>query len=180
MNFNDVFDDSIKSITPTLYITSTVDGDLYTKVARAIAYLNTKSSPDIDVVIDSSGGSVDYGLDIYDVLRLYKGKKRGLVVCKAASMAAIILQVCDVRRCAQHAGVLIHHVSRRDVSLDELTSKRKLNALIDRLKLQQEKLYRILVEKTGKTRAQIVRACSKDEFMNPTQALDFGLIDEIV
>lgn len=77
-------------------------------------------APDIKVLISSNGGDVDFGLHIYDLISTYPGHSTGVVYCKADSMAATILQGCDVRLCAKHASVFIHHISRNSVSFDIL------------------------------------------------------------
>lgn len=149
-------------------------------VREAIMRLIADGSPPITVCLTSSGGSVDIGLDIYDFLRLYKGKKTGIVAGYSQSMAAIILQACDVRQCMRHSSVLIHHVQRRKVSLDDLRSPGKIKKVRDDLEKSQEKLYAILEKRTGKSRKEITDVCAKDTDMTSEEALAFGLIDEII
>ncbi len=180
MKFSEIFEEAIKASSPTLYISSGTERDLYEKVAMALAYLKSRDSPDLEVIIDSGGGSVGSGLDIYDLIRLYQGKTTGLVISKAASMAAVVLQACDVRKCAAHAGILIHHLSTKSVSLDTMVSKRRRDKLISEMQKDQNQLYDILVAKTGKTKAQILRECKLDRYMNAHEAKSFGLVDEVV
>ena len=56
-------------------------------------------------------------MDAYDMLKYYKGKKTGIVVGFAMSMAAILLQTCDERKAYRHAGILIHHIAQGSVEL---------------------------------------------------------------
>lgn len=143
-----IWDESIQLKEPIIYIAEDTEPPLYKKVALAFAYLVTKGSPDLKIIIDSNGGSTSVGLDIYDLIRLYPGKTTGLVISKAASMAAIILQACKVRTCAIHAEVLIHHISRRSVSLDTLVSPSQRKKLVTGMKLIQQQQYKILMART--------------------------------
>lgn len=168
-----------------LDINGSVDGKMVLYVREALTILATMGSPPIEVRICSSGGGADAGLDIYDLLRLYKGKKTGIVFCYARSMAAIILQACDQRHCARHAVVLIHHVNVSEgnvkyLNLDFLNSKKKINELIKDMKRWQLRLYRILEECSGKPRKLIRQICSKDEDMSAEEARRLGLIDKII
>ncbi len=157
-----------------------VDGDMVLYVHDALAELIAKGSPNIDVLISSGGGKVLAGLDICDLLRFYKGKKTGIILCYAKSMAAIILQVCDKRLCAKHARVLIHHINGGSFTLDQLRSKKTMKAIKRGMERDQAQLYSILAEKTGQSRKKIVKACRKDRDMSAREALKFGLIDEII
>jgi ATP-dependent Clp protease protease subunit len=170
----------LKAKVPVIDIVGDVNTSMYGYVRTAVRYLRTQGSPDIDVLISSPGGSVDAGLDIYDELRLYRGEKTATVHDKAASMGALILQACDVRRCAKHSHVLIHHISTGRVTLDTLRSKKKLDDMRKNMESDQSRLDTILAERTGKTKVEIRRVCAKDEFMNADEALAFNLIDEIV
>lgn len=177
---NEIFELAIRANEPILYIAGDVDREMYNRTANALAFLAAKGSPDLKVIIDSNGGSVSDGLDIYDLIRLYGGKTSGLVISKAASMGAIILQACGVRKCALHAEILIHHISRRNVSLDTLTSTDEHQKLVDEMKVDQQRQYDILVKKTGQTEEKIIETCKLDKFMSSEEAKAFGLVDEVI
>jgi len=170
----------LKCLVPAIDIVGDVNSNMLAYVRTAVRYLRSTGSPAIDVFITSPGGSVDAGLDIYDELRLYSGRKTATINDKAASMGAIILQACEVRRCALHSHVLIHHISTGRVTLDTLRSPKKLDEMRKRMEKDQSRLDTILAHRTGKTKVEIRRACAKDEFMNAGEALAFNLIDEIV
>lgn len=170
----------LHSSTPTIDIFDEVDEKMFLYVREAIMYLRARSCPDIHIVISSPGGHTDSGLDIYDLLRLYPGKKTAVIHDKAASMGAIILQACNVRQCAAHSSILIHHISRRNVTLDTLRNKKLLEKMIEKMEENQHLQYKILSIRSGRTIAEIKRECAKNQFMSATQALAFGLIDEIV
>ena len=162
-----------------LLIEGEVKGVMVEHVYECLQILEAKDSPDIEVRIFSGGGSVRAGLDIYDALRRYKGKKTGMVYAFARSMGAIILQACDERMCLQHASILIHHINSQSVSLDTIENPKRFEQFRKSMQADQKSLYRILMKRTGKTEAEIRKTCSKDQDMNAEQALAFGLIDRI-
>ena len=165
---------------PIIDIYGDITIETYFYVRAAVVYLESKGSPEVKVLISSPGGNVGYGLYVYDLLRLYKGKKVALVHHIAASMGALILQACDTRTVAKHSVVLIHHISREDITLDVVRSKSQLVRLRNEMERNQALLYSILSTRTGKTVSEIKRACAKDTEMSAEEALAFGLIDVIV
>ncbi|MBU4082650.1 ATP-dependent Clp protease proteolytic subunit [Patescibacteria group bacterium] len=157
-----------------------VDGDMAQYVREAIIRLITKDSPEIKILITSSGGAVDIGLDIYDALHAYQGRKTGIVYGYARSMAAVILQACDERQCACHAHIMIHHIYHKNVSLDILRSAKKLKEIKSEMEESQNKIYRILSKRSGKNENEIREKCVKEQEMSSEKALEFGLIDKII
>lgn len=164
---------------PVIPIYENIDWGCYSRVRDSLTLLTARGSPRIKILIDSAGGSVDAGLSIYDTLMAYQGGADGVVVGRANSMAAILLQACKNRRCARHGSVLIHHVFSENVSLDDLTSAARLKRLRRGSEKDQQRLYAILSKRTGKSIPDIRRTCRKDESMTSEEALAFGLIDEI-
>ncbi len=180
MDFHKVREQLLELPAPILVLNGKVDKGMYEFTASSLAFLTVKGSPALEVVVDSGGGDVKAGLDIYDQLRLYTGAKRCVIKCVSASMAAVFMQACEVRACARHAGILIHHVSRNSVSLDELTNAKRLAKVIDNMKRDQDRLYAILSLRSGKNTRIIKKRCEEDRFMTSEEALEFGLIDQIV
>lgn len=177
---NEVFELAIRAEKPVLYITGEVNREMYVRVADALAFLTAKGSPALDIRIDSAGGSVKAGLDIFDVIRLYGGVTVGTVHSKAESMAAIILQACATRRCARHAKVLIHHVITGSVRFDTLVDTEALKRLTEDMVAEQKPLYDILANRTGRTEQEIADRCKLNKSMSATEALDFKLIDVVI
>ncbi|MEI6042183.1 MAG: ATP-dependent Clp protease proteolytic subunit [bacterium] len=179
MNTHEVSDDLLKLPTPKIILSGKVDLDMRMHAFRSLVYLTSKGSPDVEIVIESAGGDIGYGLDIYDAIRLYKGRKTGIVISKAASMAAIILQSCDRRLCSLHANILVHNGSvsiDHDILSDDLA--------LASFKLQKQRtvslLHLILSVRTGKTIPEIADICKQDRWATSQEALSLGLIDEII
>ena len=180
MDFHKAKHDLLDLPQPELIISGSVNPAMYEFVTAALAHLRCRGSPDLKIIIDSTGGDVSWGLDIFDQLHLYRGKKRGEVMCRAASMAAIILQACDVRACARHATVLIHHISMTSVSLDDLTDDVKLKKVLEKRLRDQDRLNVILAHRSGKSPEELKARCLEDRHMSSEETLEFGLIDEIM
>jgi len=157
-----------------------VDRKMFDYAHEAILLLTAKGSPDIEISITSNGGSVDSGLDVYDLLRLYAGKKVITIYSIAASMGAIIIQACDQRKVARHAKVLIHYVGRRNINLYQLKDSEELEKIIKDLQESQDRLEAILIERTKQSVDIIRDECNKDRTMTAEEAHAFGLVDEIV
>lgn len=137
-------------------------------------------APTVLIHITSPGGGSDAGLNIYDYIRVYPARTVGLAQEQANSMAAIILQACDVRLATPNARILIHHLVRREVKLDVLREKRQLKKMLEEMEVSQAKLYDILVRRTGRSLQEIKMVCKKDNCMSAAEAKDFGLIDAII
>lgn len=173
--------DSLKKLLAqnTLAIDSEISGSVGNYIFEALQELTSRGSPPINLTIASNGGDVTVGLNVYDILSTYPGQVNGTVVGYARSMGVIILQACTRRYAHQHASLLIHHVSKRQVNLDVLVSERRLAKTIREMQRHQQFLYQILAKRTKRSVPQIRRACSLDKDMSATEALEFGLIDEI-
>lgn len=167
---------------PWILIVGDIDNRLYGQVASDLAWLHTKGNPAVKIVIDSAGGKSVTGRNIYDLIRLYPGRTTGLVINTAKSAATIVLQACDNRLCAEHASILIHEtwldgqaIRRRDFVDEELRNKQ-----IAHLDKHIDLACEIFSVRTGRHPEEIKAVLEKEEEMSPKEALDFGLIDEIV
>ncbi len=163
-----------------LLVDGKVDEDMLLYMQRALGILVSNGSPDIQLLFTSGGGNVDLGLHIYDMLRLYPGKKTGTVLTHAKSMAAVILQACENRQCARHGVVMIHHINTNRMSLDTLRNKELLEERIRDMEESQESLYKILSDRCKKTREEIVTACEEGNNFTAEEARVFGLVDVVI
>ena len=163
----------------SIAIEGEITNDKVKEFGKEIAKLKDEGCPDIIVLISSKGGEVESGFDIYDLLRLYPGKKTGIVWRYAKSMASFILQACDERYVTPHSRILIHHISRTHVSLDILRNPKRIKEVVTDLERLQSMMYKVYASRTGKTVGQIRQACTKEEDLYPVQAKEFGLIDGV-
>jgi ATP-dependent protease ClpP protease subunit len=164
---------------PEIVLRGEVDGDMEDYVFWALSVLRSRNSPDLIITIDSGGGSSDRGHDIYDLIKNYEGKTEGKAFSRVHSAASFILQACTVRKMALHAKMIIHNPSRQSVSLDELSSSKKLQKLRADLRSYQQKLVGAYVHRSRRTEKEIIAQLAKDEPLTAAEALRMGLIDEI-
>ena len=138
-----------------------------------------KEDPEADIhfYINSPGGSVYDGLAIYDVMQFVSCPVATTCFGKAASMGAVLLAGGEKgkRRILPNSRVMIHQVSSgfRGTTADINVQAKETNFLMD-------KLMEILSNHTGKTTEQVRIDCDRDYWMSAEEALEYGIIDEII
>jgi ATP-dependent Clp protease protease subunit len=146
-------------------------------VAQMLFLESVDAKKDIQLYINSGGGSVYAGLGIYDTMQYIKPDVSTMCVGLAASMAAVLLTAGqkDKRTALKHSRVMIHQPlggARGQASDIEITAK-------EILKLKTE-LYEILAEHSGKDIETIEKNSDRDYWMKAIEAKEYGLIDEVL
>lgn len=144
-------------------------------VVEALAFLSIQNISAVTFYIHSGGGGFDPSMDLYDLLKRSKKTMVGVVEKKASSMAVVVLQGCAVRKAHRDALILIH-----DLSLGENIGTSDKDDLAKKRKIAQEKIYRIFSERTGRSMEKVAAKCKENKKMSAQEALEFGLIDEII
>lgn len=149
-----------------------------THVIMRLLYLtNQKSGVDINLYINSPGGSVDDTLAIYDTMQFLDCDVHTYCIGRAMSGAALILAsgAKGKRFCLPHAKVMIHqpyggiYGQTTDVQIQAeeiLKSKAELN--------------RILAEHTGQDEKTIETDSERDKFFNANEAKEYGIVDDVI
>ncbi len=148
-----------------------------TVIAQLLYLMSDDPKKDIQVFINSPGGYITAGLAIYDTMRFLGCDVNTYCIGQAASMGALLLAAGTKgkRRALPHSRVMIHQPSGgiMGTSADiELQAE-------EILRLKQY-LAEILADCTGQTVEKILEDSERDFFMSPKEAIDYGLIDEIV
>ena len=132
---------------------------------------------DIYLYINSPGGSVSAGLAIYDTIRYLKCEVSTICVGMAASMGAFLLAAGakGKRKALPNSEIMIHQPSGGAYGQ---ASDVKIHA--DHIIRTRKKLNEILAERTGQPIDVVEVATERDNFLTAEDALEFGLIDEIV
>ena len=132
---------------------------------------------DVQVYINSPGGSVTAGLGIFDTMQ-YIGPDIGTICTGvAASMAAVLLSsgTKGKRTCLKHSRVMIHQpAGGMQGQLSDMEITYKL------FKEMQIELYNILSENTGQPYDTILQDCDRDNWMMAEEAKKYGLVDEVL
>ena len=131
---------------------------------------------DISLYINSPGGSVSDGLAIYDTIQHIKPDVQTICIGMAASMAAVLLAAGTKgkRSALPNSKIMIHQPSGgfRGTAADiEIHAREVLKT--------REKLNQILAHHTGQTVDKIAKDVDRDHFMDPEEALKYGIIDKI-
>jgi len=145
-------------------------------VAQLLFLESENPDKDINLYINSPGGSVSAGLAVYDTMQFIRCEVSTMCVGQAASMGAVLLAAGakDKRLCLPHSRVMIHQPMGgfQGQATDIDIHAREI------LKVRAQ-LNEILAEHTGQTVDQIAKDTERDNFMDPQQAMEFGLIDKV-
>ncbi|HEX9573320.1 MAG TPA: ATP-dependent Clp endopeptidase proteolytic subunit ClpP [Myxococcales bacterium] len=161
-----------------VFLGTPVDDDVANVVIAQMLFLESEDpDKEINLYINSPGGSVTAGLAIYDTMQYVKPPVSTICMGQAASMGALLLAAgAKGRRLSlPHSRIMIHQPSGGfggQASDIELHAKEIL-----RLKA---KLNEILMKHTGQAIERIEKDTDRDYFMGAGEAKEYGLIDEVV
>jgi ATP-dependent Clp protease protease subunit len=161
-----------------VFLGGTVTDDLANLVTAQLLFLESEDPErEINMYINSPGGSVTAGLAIYDTMQFVKPPVSTLCVGQAASMGSLLLAAgAKGRRYAlPHSRILIHQVSG---GFEGQASDIEIHAR-EALRLR-EILNDILAHHTGQNAKKIEKDTDRDNFMSAAQAVEYGLIDEVI
>ncbi len=145
--------------------------------AQLLFLQSTDAKRDIQIYINSPGGSVYAGLGIYDTMQYIAPDVATICTGMAASMAAVLLCAgAEGKRAAlPHSRVMIHQPSG---GAQGVASDMEIN-LREMLKLKKE-LYDIISKHSGQTYNWVAKASDRDYWMIASEAKEFGMIDEVL
>ncbi len=161
-----------------IFLVGAVEDNVANLIIAQLLYLESENpDKDINLYINSPGGSVTAGLAIYDTMQFIKPNVSTMCVGQAASMGALLLAGGEKnkRYCLPHSRVMIHQplggfqgqASDIDIHAREILQAR-------------ERLNKILSEHTGQTLESIKNDTERDNFMSAIEAKKYGLIDEVL
>ena len=129
---------------------------------------------EIELHINSDGGSVKEGTAIYNLLKQKPNKKTGIVDGVAHSIAFLILQACDVRKMCLGTSALIHNMWM--YCYGNATQLRKY---ADDLDVLSESNRKVFMERAKISEDELKELMDAETYLTPEAALEYGLIDEI-
>ena len=162
-----------------IFVGDAIDDELANLVIAQLLYLEQEDpDKDIDIYINSPGGSVTAGLGMYDCMQLIKPDVSCICMGMAASAAAVLLAGgCKGKRFAlPYSRIMIHQpwigeIGGQATDID-IHAKQILKT--------RENLNRILANHTGQPYEKICEDTERDHYMSSQEALDYGIIDAIL
>ena len=135
---------------------------------------------DIQLYINSPGGSVSAGFAIYDTMQYVKCDVSTICIGLAASFGAFLLAggTKGKRLALPNAEIMIHQPAIHGNGIKGQATDIKITS--DHIQKSKKRLNTILSENTGKSIDEIAIATERDNYMTAIEAMDFGLIDKII
>ncbi len=162
-----------------IFIGMPIDDHIASLTIAQLIFLEAEDSEkDINLYINSPGGSVTAGMAIYDTMRYIKPQVATICVGMAASMGAILLAggAQGKRSALPHSKIMIHQPwigGLQGQTTDiEIHAKEMLKT--------RDTLYKILAKHTGKSVEQITKDCDRDYFLTSEEAREYKLIDNVL
>jgi len=161
-----------------IFLVGPVHDAVASLVCAQLLYLESENpTKDIALYINSPGGVVSSGLSIYDTMQYIRPDVSTVCIGQAASMGSLLLAAGakEKRYCLPNSRIMIHQPSGgfQGQAADIEIHAREI------LKLR-ERLNEIYVSHTGQGLDAIEEGMDRDNFMSPEEALEFGLVDEVV
>lgn len=161
-----------------IFLGQQVTADLANSLVAQMLFLQSEDpKKDINLYINSPGGSVTAGLAIYDTMQFLSCDVATYCMGQAASMGAMLLTAgAEGKRYAlPNASIMIHQpLAGMQGTAEEIMIHRR------ELRRVKERLNNLLVHHTGRTLQEIEEGTDRDNFMTADEARDFNLIDRVV
>ncbi|MFO0726011.1 MAG: ATP-dependent Clp endopeptidase proteolytic subunit ClpP [Myxococcota bacterium] len=160
-----------------VFLGTEVNDDIANVIIAQLLFLESEDpEKDINLYINSPGGSVSAGLAIYDTMQYVRCPIATICVGMAASMGAVLLTAGSKgkRRALTNARIMIHQPlggARGQASDIEIQAREILKT--------KEKLMKIMAEHSGQNIDKVTRDSDRDYYMSAHEAKDYGLIDEV-
>jgi len=161
-----------------IFLGEEVNATTASLVVAQLLYLEAQDpDKDIQLYINSPGGSVTDGMAIYDTMQYVKCDVSTICVGMAASMGAFLLAggTKGKRLALPNAEIMIHQPSAG--TQGQITD---MAIHLKRLEIVKERMNRIMAENTGKNIDTVTADCERDNFMTAQEAMEYGLIDQVI
>ena len=160
-----------------IFMVGPVEDHMANLIVAQMLFLESENpDKDINLYINSPGGSVTAGLAIYDTMQFIRPQVSTLCVGQAASMGAFLLAAGTKgkRFALPNSRMMLHQPSggSRGVAAD-------IEIQAQEILLMREQLNNLIAEHTGKSPEVVAKDTDRDFWMSPDSALEYGLIDKI-
>ena len=161
-----------------IFIGTPIDDTIANLIVAQLLFLEAEDPErDINLYINSPGGSITAGMAIYDTMQFIKNDVTTICVGQCASMGALLLTAGTKgkRFALPHSRILIHQPSGG--ASGQATDVRIMAEEILRMR---EMTSRIIANHSGQTFDQVEKDVERDRILSPMQAKEYGLIDEVI
>ena len=149
-------------------------------IAQLLFLESTDPDKDIQLYINSPGGSVTAGWAVYDTMEYIKCDVSTICLGLAASFGAFLLAggAHGKRMALPNSEIMIHQPAIHGNGIQGPASDIKI--MSDYMQKSRQRLNRVLAVNTGRSEEEIARDTERDNFMSAEEALEYGLIDSIL
>lgn len=171
----DIFSKLLKN--RIIILTGPINDDLANTIVAELLYLDSLSHDDISLYINSPGGSVTSGFAIYDTMNYIKSNVSTICIGLAASMAAFLLSSGEKgkRYSLPNSEIMIHQPLG---GVEGQATEIKIAA--EHILKIKHKMNSILSKNTGKDIETIEKDTERDNYLSADDALNYGIIDQIL
>lgn len=146
-------------------------------IAQLLFLQHDDPKKDIQLYINSPGGSVTAGLAVYDTMQFIKPAVSTICVGMAASMGAVLLAAGakGKRFALPNSEILLHQVMggvQGQATEVEITARQIIKI--------KDRINEILARHTGQSKSKLEKDTDRDFYMNPTEAKEYGVVDQII
>jgi ATP-dependent Clp protease, protease subunit len=161
-----------------IFLGSQINDDVANAIVAQLLFLQSEDSKaDVHLYINSPGGSVSAGMAIYDTMQFINCDVATYCVGQCASMGAVLLAAGarSKRRALPNSRIMIHQplAGAEGTAEDIIIHAREFVKI-------KERLNRILIKHTGHPLEKIEQDTDRDRFMSAEEALEYGLIDQVI
>ncbi len=174
---SDIFSLNLKE--KIIHLCGEINDEMAETVIAQLLYLNSQCTPgdEIQLYINSPGGSVSAGLAIYDTMQSISADVSTVCVGMAASMAAVILSggARGRRRMLKHSEVMIHQPSG---GVDGKATDMLIAA--DHIRRLKSELTNILAENCSQPIDKVAADIETDHWLTSAEAVEYGIVDDVI
>ena len=161
-----------------IFLGTPIDDMVANTIIAQLLFLESQDNKkEIKLYINSPGGSVSAGLAIYDAIQYVKPDVSTICIGLAASMGAVLLAggAKGKRLALPNSEIMIHQVLG---GVEGQATDIKIHA--ERILKIKDRLNKILAEHTSQPIKTVEKDTDRDYFMNPTEAVKYGIIDKVI
>lgn len=161
----------------TVFIEGEINSASALEFTKQILYLNKIGQAPIQIYINSTGGEVNAGLLMVDVVTGSKAPIKMYCIGRAYSMAALLFATGKERYMLPNSELMLHQpLLRGQVNGDAVS----IQSVSESLTATRDKFLRLLAQYTGKSEAELEEATRFDHYFSPDEAVAFHLADRVI